>query len=130
MKGRLRLLPIAGLLLSLAFASTTLAASANVTPATQTHAHNVSSHWTLSWGTTSPYHVIFAYGDAGNDGLLWQNTTLVGSSTSWTFSPCPGEATNFTQVLNAYDGWVNSTGHYKGLATDSSTAHENSGAPC
>jgi hypothetical protein len=59
-----------------------------------------------------------------------QNTNLVSTMTSWTYSPCPGEQATFTQVLNAYDGWVNTTGHYKGFATDTSTAHESTGSPC
>jgi hypothetical protein len=129
MKRHLRLLPFAAIL-SLAMATATLAASASITPASQSHAHNVSSHWTLAWGTTSPYHVLFAYGDPGGNGLLWQNTNVVSGSANWTYSPCPGEQTTFTQWLNVYDGWNNTTGHYKGFASDSSTAHEASGSPC
>jgi hypothetical protein len=124
---RLLLFP-AAVILSLVLATSAFAASATVNPVSQTHAHNVSSHWTLSWGNTSPFHVIFAYGDGF--GLLWQNTTLVSASPSYGFSPCPGDPTTYTQVLNVYDGWVNSTGGYKGFASDPSTAHEATGTPC
>ncbi len=105
-------------------AGSVIAASANVTPSSQVHAHGVASHWTLSWGGTSPYHVEFYLGDGTVD--IWQSTTIVGASDSYTFWPCT--TTVFHQTLKAWDGWNDQYKTYKGDAQDSSTAQESGGA--
>jgi hypothetical protein len=118
----------AAILLAATMSTSVFAASANISPATQSHAHNVASHWSLSWGSTSPYHVIFSYGNGY--GLLWQNTTIVSASEYYTFSPCPGDPATYHQQLDVYDGWNNTNGTYKGYANDTSSATESTGTPC
>lgn len=100
------------------------AVSAQISPATQSHAHNVASHWTGSWTGRAAFHTEFDYGDG-------YYTPYDGSSTSKAythgFSPCPGDATTYYQLLQVWDN----IGHGSSLyASSTSSAHENAGSPC
>ena len=102
-----------------AAASPAAAASANITPYTQSHGYGVASHWTLTWGTYSPYTVFFDYGD-GNE-HDWSSTTLSGYYQSYTFWPC--HTTRFQQELGVRDS-------HNGIANDYSYATETGGVQC
>jgi hypothetical protein len=95
------------------------AASANISPASQTHSHGVQSHWSLSWSGGAPYEVLF---DRGNGtAVWWPSTSSTSSSQNYTFWPCV--TTKFYQWLEV---WT-SSGTY---ANDTSWAKEYGGHPC
>jgi hypothetical protein len=127
MKRRMAAITLA---LGLVFSSngSALAASADINPYSQTHPHNQASHWTLTWGTTSPYHVEFYYGDGAV--TVWQNTTVKTYYATRGFSPCPGDPTTYYQWLKVWDGWNNSTGTFRGYADDTGWSREAQGSPC
>lgn len=100
-------------------ASNVVAVSSNIYPTTQSHAYGVASHWTLSWGSYSPYEVLFHYGDGY--ALYWASTTRTGSSQSYTFWPCVTHT--YHQMLQVWDG-------HDSYAVDNSYATEHSGGPC
>ncbi len=102
-----------------AAASPVVAASAYITPTTQSHAHGVASHWSLSWGGYSPYTVVWDRGDGS--GLYWASTTSTSYPDSHVFYPCT--TTRFHQYLNVWDSHNNP-------AQDDSYATENGGNPC
>jgi hypothetical protein len=114
-------------MLSVALAAVLLAAAVspaaattcNISPGTQTHAHGVASHWTISWSGRSPFNWSFDTGD-GNysyaNGVTYTSTGL-----SYTFWPC--STTRFQQSLVVDDS--------NGIrAVQSSYATENGGSPC
>jgi hypothetical protein len=125
MRRRLLGLPVA-LLLSAITAGTVLAASATIQESSQSHGHGVAATWHLSWGTHSPYHVEFYYGD----GLVtvWENTTLTSAVKTHAFYPCT--TTVFHQELDVWDGWNDVDHTFRGTASDTSTATESGGTPC
>ena len=102
------------------------ATTANISPASQSHGHNVISSWNLSWSGRLDYHVKFEYGQYGAT-LENLDTTDTSRFTQWGFSPCPGDPTNYNQVLSVWDNVGHSPGN---KATDTSTAHEDAGNPC
>ena len=82
-------------LLVFAVAGVAFAASASITPHTQSHAHGVASNWTLSWGNAGPYDVNFYRGNGTV--VIWTNTNQSLSSQSYKFYPCT--TTTFQQWL-------------------------------
>lgn len=101
------------------------AVSASITPATQSHAHNVSSHWTGSWSGRTNFHAEFDYGD-GSPVVIYDGAST-SRSYSHIFSPCPGDSTTFYQTLQVWDN----VGHGSSLlATSTSSATESAGTPC
>jgi hypothetical protein len=98
--------------------------TANISPSTQSHPHNVSSSWTGSWAGYASYHVEFWYGD----GMVTTTDLTNSTSRSYThmFAPCPGEPTAYTQTLRVWDNWPG-PGLY---VYRYSTSHEAAGAPC
>lgn len=117
-----------GLALTMVFSQggQAFAVSASITPATQSHAHNVASHWWLGWGDTSPFNVLFDYGDGY--GLYWSSTTLRSYYATYGFSPCPGDPTLYYQSLSVFDGYHYP--YYNGYAVSYSSARESQGSPC
>jgi hypothetical protein len=117
-------LVLAGGLIMSAAVGPVAATTATVTPLTQTHAHNVSSHWTGSWTGRTNFHTEFDYGDTF---YTPYDGALTSKSYSYLFSPCPGDQTTFYQLLQVWDN----VGHGASLyAAQSSSSHENSGTPC
>lgn len=107
-----------------ASASAVTAISAAITPATQSHAHNVASHWTGSWTGRVEFDALFQYGDGTQLEIITSSTS---HSYSHTFSPCPGDAITFPQLLEVWDN----VGHGSSLfASSTSTATESAGTPC
>lgn len=104
--------------------SPALAVSANINPATQTHAHNVASSWTGSWTGRISFDTIFWYGDGTGLEVVTNNLSR---NYSHTYSPCPGDATTFYQQLQVWDNVGHGTSLY---ASSTSSTHENAGTPC
>lgn len=120
MRGRLlSLLP--AIVFVFAQAGSASAASATISPHSQSHAFGVASSWSLSWGNATPFDVNFYYGD----GIVYVSSGTSSRSTTrtHTYWPCPGEPTSYSQWLRVWDT-------YNAYADDNSTAHENSGSPC
>ena len=104
--------------------SPALAVSANINPATQSHAHNVSSSWTGSWTGRVSFDTIFWYGDGTGLEVVTNNLSR---NYSHGYSPCPGDPTTYYQLLQVWDNVGHGTELY---ASSTSSAHENSGTPC
>ncbi|MEA2621851.1 MAG: hypothetical protein QOH61_761 [Chloroflexota bacterium] len=110
--------------LVMAVAAPVGAVSANIAPATQTHSHNVLSHWTGSWTGRANFDTLFWYGDGTGVEVVTAN---LNRAYSHLYSPCPGDPTNYFQLLEVYDN----IGHGSSLyASSTSSTHENSGTPC
>ena len=113
---------IAAILASLCLlvsASNAFAISASIGPSSQSHGYGVASHWNLAWGGSSPFEVLFAYGDGV--GRYWPSTTLTNYSDHYTFWPC--NSTLYHQTLKVWDS-------QSGYAYTSSTATESGGGGC
>ena len=101
------------------------ATTADISPSSQSHAHNVASHWTASWSGRLLFNVDWEYGD-GN-GISGNATNVVEFGLTYGWSPCPGDQTNYTQTLSVWDNITHGSSNF---ASDTSTAHENAGNPC
>jgi hypothetical protein len=120
------LLPfVFALSLALAAVGPAAATTAAITPQTQSHAHNVDSHWTGTWSGRTSFDATFYYGNGYGLEIV---TTATSHAYSYSFSPCPGDPTTYYQGLYVWDNTGHSGTHLEGLST--STASENSGSPC
>jgi hypothetical protein len=95
------------------------AASANISPHSQSRAHGQASSWTATWGDAGPYNVVF-HPDTANPGLhewvrrgIW--TTSYQHSMAW--YPCT--TTTYTQQL-VVDDKYGSANHWS-TATEGGT---------
>jgi hypothetical protein len=109
------------LALVLALSGVVDAASATITPSSQTNGHLDDSTWSLTWGGGAPYDVYFI--PDTSVGFYWER--LGTNTTSWNrsmgFAPCT--TTTFHQELDVYTD--------KGtFADDTSTATVSGGNPC
>ncbi len=95
------------------------AASANISPYSQTHSYGVASHWTLTWSGYSPFEVLFDRGDS--TGVYWPSTTSTSSSQSYTYYPCV--TTKYFQYLDVWDS-------HSAYANDNGWAREGGGPSC
>lgn len=117
-------LVLAGGLIMSAAVGPAAAVSASIAPATQSHTHNVSSHWTGSWTGRTNFHTEFNYGDTF---FTAYDGALKSKSYTYLFSPCPGDQTTFYQWLRVWDNIGHGTSLY---ASSTSSSQESSGIPC
>jgi hypothetical protein len=109
--------------LALAAAPAVLAASADISPNTQTHNHGIASNWTATWSGTPNYDVFIWYDNTKSYNISIINTSATSRGFSHAFWPC--HDTTFTQEVDVYR---HTTGALEALAT--STATEKGGSPC
>lgn len=62
------------------------AASAGVSPSLQSGTSPYNANWSLTWGGSAPFEVLFSYGD-GN-GLWWPSTYSTSYNANRTFATC------------------------------------------
>lgn len=93
------------LLLAVVIAGLTVAAlsaraiSAGISPSLQTGTSPYTANWNLSWSGSSPFEVLFSYGDGG--GLYWPSTTSTSHNASRLFTTCVDK--NYYQALSVED---------------------------
>ncbi len=89
-----------------------------ISPSTQTHAHGVASHWSLSWNGQAAFTWLFEYGDGA---VIGDTRSTTSASTSHTFWLC--STTKYTQWLSVRDSTLD-------FGVMHSYAWENGGNPC
>jgi hypothetical protein len=76
------------------------AASAGISPSVQGGTSPYNAQWSLQWGTTAPYEVLFLRGNGS--GLYWPSTSSTSYNDTYTFYSCID--TSFNQRLEVIDG--------------------------
>lgn len=95
-----RLLVLAVMIAILAAAALAVrAASAGISPSLQTGTSPYTANWSLSWGGSSPFEVLFSYGDGY--GLFWPSTSSTNYNANRTFTTCVDK--NYYQALAIED---------------------------